>query len=180
MALPERLYLVGMMGSGKTTVGRLVATQLGWAYVDSDEQVCRRTGRSVREIFETDGEAAFRREETAALHEAAQESPAGPAVVAVAGGAVLDPANRALLARTGPLVWLHASAEVLAGRVRAGVDHRPLLGDDPEAALAALGELRRPLYEELADLVVDAATRSPSRVAEEIVAWQRGRTSATA
>jgi shikimate kinase len=170
--LPERLYLVGMMGSGKTTVGRLVATKLGWEYVDSDEQVCARTGRTVRDIFETDGEAAFRREESAAL-EQATTSPTTPAVVAVAGGAVLDAGNRALLANTGAIVWLQAPATVLSGRVHAGVDHRPLLGDDPQQALRRLDEQRRPLYDELADLTVDTADRTPSQVADEIVAWHR-------
>lgn len=160
-----------MMGSGKTTVGRLVATKLGWAHVDSDDQVCARTGRTVREIFETDGEAAFRVEETKALVEATTDAPDGPAVVSVAGGAVLDENNRRLLADTGTVVWLHAPAAVLASRVHAGTDHRPLLGDDPEGALELLGDRRRPLYEELADLTVDAAERNPTQIAEEIVDW---------
>ena len=160
-----------MMGSGKTTVGRLVAAKLGWPHVDSDEQVCARTGRTVREIFETDGEAAFRREESAALAEAATQSPDGPAVVSVAGGAVLQPKNRDLLARTGRIVWLYAPAPVLATRVHAGTDHRPLLGDDPAAALAALDAQRRPLYEDLADLTIDTSERNPTQVADAVLAW---------
>ena len=162
-----------MMGSGKTTVGRLVAAKLGWPHVDSDEQVCARTGRTVREIFETDGEAAFRREESAALGEAATEAPDGPAVVSVAGGAVLDAANRELLAATGRVVWLQAPAHVLATRVHAGTDHRPLLGDDPAGALAALDETRRPLYEDLADLMIDTSERNPTQVAEAVLDWYR-------
>jgi shikimate kinase len=173
--LPERLYLVGMMGSGKTTVGRLVAAALGWQLVDSDEQVCRRTGRTVRELFETEGEAAFRKEESAALREAALGAPDGPAVVAVAGGAVLDATNRSLLASTGPVVWLEAPARLLTGRVHAGTDHRPLLGNDPAAALERLDAQRRPLYGELANLVVDASVRNPTQIADEIVAWCRHR-----
>ena len=176
--MPERLYLVGMMGSGKTTVGRLVAAKLGWAHVDSDDQVCERTGRTVREIFETDGEAAFRAEESAALAEAVSVKPIGPAVVSVAGGAVLDEANRRLLERSGPVVWLRAPATVLATRVSAGVDHRPLLGDDPEAALHRLGAQRAPLYDELAELTVDVAERSPTQIADEIVEWFRSRAAA--
>ena len=162
-----------MMGSGKTTVGRLVATKLGWPHVDSDEQVCRRTGRTVREIFETDGEAAFRAEESAALREAATDVPDGPAVVSVAGGAVIDAANRELLGDTGHVVWLQAPAHVLATRVHAGTDHRPLLGDDPAATLEKLDDQRRPLYEALADLTVDAARRDPTQLADEIVTWYR-------
>jgi shikimate kinase len=164
-----------MMGSGKTTVGRLVAAKLGWAHVDSDEQVCRRTGRTVREIFETDGEAAFRTEESKALRDAAIANPPTSAVVSVAGGAVLDAANRETLRETGDVVWLDAPARVLATRVHAGADHRPLLGDDPEEALTRLQRQRRPLYEDLADLVVDAAERNPTQIADEIVAWFRRR-----
>ena len=177
--MAERLYLVGMMGSGKTTVGRLVATKLGWSHVDSDDQVCERTGRTVRDIFETDGEAAFRIEETKALQEAATNEPEGPAVVSVAGGAVLAEANRRLLADTGAVVWLHAPAHVLASRVHAGADHRPLLGgDDPEQTLQRLNDERRPLYAELADLTVDAADRNPTQLADEIVDWYRERVTA--
>jgi shikimate kinase len=160
-----------MMGSGKTTVGRLVAHRLGWAFVDSDEQVCERTGRTVREIFETDGEAAFRREESAALRSVADGEPPTAAVVAVAGGAVLDPSNRHALRDTGDVVWLEAPATVLAGRVHAGVDHRPLLGDDPEQALADLASERSPIYDELADHRVDVADRPPTQIADEILRW---------
>lgn len=168
-----------MMGSGKTTVGRLVAKKLGWPHVDSDEQVCARTGRTVRDIFETDGETAFRKEESAALEEAATQTPAGPAVVSVAGGAVLDAANRQLLNDTGHVVWLHAPPHVLATRVHAGADHRPLLGDDPAAALERLEDQRRPLYEELADLTVDAETHNPSQIADAIVEWYTDRQRST-
>ncbi len=156
-----------MMGSGKTTVGRLLAERLGWDYVDSDEQVCHNSGRSVREIFETDGEAAFRVEEKKALREALAAE--APAVVAVAGGAVLDEENRAMLAGAGTVVWLDAPPEVLAQRVRAGRDHRPLLGEDPATALRGLDQLRRPLYREIADVVVDVAETPPGEVVERIL-----------
>src|SRR5205814_4280088 len=92
---PTRVLLIGMMGVGKSTVGRLVAERLGWPYIDSDHWVERHTGRTVPEIFATDGEAAFRAEEKAALQEAATSD--RPLVVGVAGGAVLDPENRALI-----------------------------------------------------------------------------------
>ncbi len=165
--MAERILLVGMMGSGKSTVGRLLAERLGWDYVDSDDQVCRNTGRSVREIFESDGEAAFRVEEKRALREALAGN--SPAVVAVAGGAVLDEENRALLAGAGTVVWLDAPAEVLAARVRAGQDHRPLLGDDPAAALRGLEQQRRPLYREIAQVVVEVGDHPPNQVVERIL-----------
>ncbi|HET9444488.1 MAG TPA: shikimate kinase, partial [Acidimicrobiales bacterium] len=104
--MADHVLLVGMMGSGKTTVGRRLARELGWDYLDSDEQVCRRTGRTVREIFEADGEAAFRAEEKRALAEAAGAG--RPTVISVAGGAVLDPDNRRILSEAGTVVWLDA------------------------------------------------------------------------
>ena len=157
-----------MMASGKTTVGRIVASRLGWGYVDSDEQVCERTGRTVREIFEEDGEAAFRAEERLAL-EAAVADPQ-PRVISVAGGAVLDPANRDILRSAGTIAWLRADPAVLAERVLAsGQGHRPLLGGDPAVNLARLDAERRPIYEELADVVVDVEGRTPEEIAERLV-----------
>ena len=98
--------LIGMMGSGKTTVGRSLAAALGRPLVDSDAQVEARTGRTVREIFESDGEAAYRVLEREALVDALGE--AEPSVVAAAGGVVLDAGNRAVLQEAGTVVWLRA------------------------------------------------------------------------
>ncbi|MGI9052256.1 MAG: shikimate kinase [Ilumatobacteraceae bacterium] len=148
-AAARHLVLVGMMGAGKTTVGRAVAARLGRRFVDSDEMIEQRTGRTVREIFEDDGEPAFRALETAALVDALAEPQ--PLVIAAAGGVVLQADNRAALeGSTAFVVWLDADPSVLAGRVHAG-DHRPLLGDDPEAALRRLLPERRRWYEEVAD-----------------------------
>jgi shikimate kinase len=149
---PRRVLLIGMMGSGKSTTGRLLATRLGWPYLDTDEQVQARTGRSVPQIIEESGEAAFRVEERQALEAATGGD--GPAVVSVAGGAVLDPANREHIRSSGLVVWLRANVATLAERVGSG-EGRPLLGNDPPAALARLYRERRPLYEELADVVID-------------------------
>jgi shikimate kinase len=155
-----------MMGAGKTTVGQALAERLGRPYCDSDEQVRRNTGRTVPELFEQEGEAAFRAEEKRALAEAVASDE--PAVVSVAGGAVLDPDNRRLLREAGTVVWLRAEVATLANRVGSG-EGRPLLAHDPEETLGRLYEGRRPLYEDLADVVVDVDTLSPEETVERIV-----------
>jgi shikimate kinase len=160
------IVLVGMMGSGKTTVGSLLARRLGRQLIDSDSQVEDRTGRTVREIFETDGEPAFRTLETEALAVALASEP--PAVIAAAGGVVLDPVNRSRIAEAGEVVWLHADPATLSERTRSG-GHRPLLAEDPEGTLARLAEERRPLYADVADHEVDVADCGPEEAVERIL-----------
>ncbi len=155
------------MGSGKTTIGRRVAARLGRRLRDSDSEVEARTGRTVREIFETDGEPAFRAEEARALAEALADPE--PVVVAAAGGVVLDPANRDRMRAAGTVVWLDARPEDLARRVGSR-NHRPLLGDDPLGALRRLDTERRPLYEEVADHVVPVGRRPVDDVVADVLA----------
>jgi shikimate kinase len=162
----DRLILVGMMGAGKTTVGRLLSQQLGWDYLDSDAQVVARTGRSVPELFAERGEAAFRAEESRVL--AAALSGAEPVVVSAAGGVVLSEANRDLLVRSGTVVWLRVDPRVLARRVGRG-EGRPLLEDDPASALLGLDEVRRPLYASVATATVDVDDLSPSQVVARVL-----------
>lgn len=177
-AIPaRRVLLVGMMGAGKTTVGHLLADRLGWRYVDSDDEVEALTGHTVKELFESGGEQAFRPLESRALAAALEDG--GPSVVSVAGGAVLDPANRALLRRAGTVVWLRAKPETLLSRVLADAaaashaqgadDHRPLLDRDPAGTLARLDRARRPLYREVADLVVDVDDLDPEAAADRVL-----------
>ncbi len=168
----KRVFLVGMMGAGKTTVGRALAEHLGYPYLDSDEQVERATGQTVAQIFEERGEAAFRAEEKRALAQALTSD--GPVVVSVAGGAVLDPDNRRRLRQAGLVVWLRASIQTLARRV-AGGDHRPLLGDDARGALTRLYQDRRRLYQEVADLVVDVDHLSPYEATQQVLSHLRSR-----
>jgi shikimate kinase len=165
------VVLIGMMGTGKTSIGRPVAARLGRRFLDSDEQVERRTGRTVREIFEADGEAAYRRLESEALAAALAEPE--PAVVAAAGGVVIDPANRELLRRAGTVIWLDAPPEVLARRIVDG-DHRPLLGDDPLATLTRLAAEREGWYREVADAVVDVGGRTEAEAVEAVLDVLRG------
>ena len=118
------ILLIGMMGAGKTTIGQILADQLKRPYIDSDRQVMQATGKSVAEIFKEEGEAAFRRQERIALQEAVKVFP--PAIISVAGGAVLDESNRRILEQAGKVVFLRASLDTLADRLGTG-EGRPLL-----------------------------------------------------
>jgi len=162
----RRILLVGMMGAGKTTTGKLVAEKLGWDYLDSDVEVEKKTGLTVPALFARDGEVAFRDAEAEVLRAACTR--AEPVVVSVAGGAVLRPENRDLLRACGRVIWLRARPATLAARVGDGVG-RPLLDGDPAAALRALDAVRRPLYAEVADETIDVDELSPDEVAALII-----------
>src|ERR1019366_1724750 len=143
----------------------LAAQRLGWPHLDSDAEVEEATGKSVPEIFAGQGEPAFRAAETAALVAALSIE---PVVVSVAGGAVLDPDNRRLIAAAGTVVWLRAEVETLADRVGDGAG-RPLLDGDTERALAELDAVRRLLYAQVADTVIDVDDKTPEQVADAAV-----------
>jgi len=164
---PQRhIVLIGMMGAGKTTVGSRLARALDRPFIDSDVQVEHRTARTVREIFETDGEAAYRSLESEVLAEALASEE--PAVIAAAGGTILDANNRRRMRDFGTVVFLEAKPADLVGRV-GGQDHRPLLRDDPAGVLTEMDHVRRHLYEETADFVVDVSEQGPDDVVQEIL-----------
>ncbi len=171
------LLLVGMMGAGKSTVGRLVAERLGWGFLDSDAEVEARCGCSVAELWQQRGEAAFRHQERRVLAEGLRR--ARPTVVSVAGGAVLHPDTRRLLRLSGTVVWLRAQPATLAARVARQEGQRPLLADDPTGTLARLADSRRPLYQQVAHQVVDVDGRTPAQVADEVAALVGSDTAAT-
>ena len=151
--MTKHVVLVGMMGAGKSSVGRRVAARLVWPFSDSDAVVEARYGRTVAAIWRDDGEEAFRVMETDALREALEDPT--PSVIAAAGGTVLDAKNRqAMQEADAVVIWLRADPDTLAGRVRHG-DHRPLLDDDAATTLRRLNDERVELYTEVADAVID-------------------------
>lgn len=149
---PAPVALVGMMGSGKSTVGRRLAKRLGRPFVDADDELVRRSGLTVREWFEREGEDGFRRAESDLLADLLAAP--GPAVIATGGGVVKAAPNRAALAERATVVWLRAGAPYLVSRVTQS-NGRPLLDDDPATTVARLIDERGPLYGEVAHLVVD-------------------------
>ena len=163
----KHLVLIGMMGAGKSSVGRVLARKLDRPLLDSDELIEQRTGRTVREIWMTDGEAEFREMETKTLVDALND--VEPSVVAAAGGVVLSAANRIALAESDThVVWLLANVDVLIDRVKNGA-HRPLLDDDPEAMLRAMHRDRDDLYRDVADAIVSVDNRSVHDVAQAVL-----------
>ncbi|MBU1215588.1 MAG: shikimate kinase [Gammaproteobacteria bacterium] len=145
------IILIGMMGSGKTTVGKLLAKQLHKDFVDCDEEIQRRTGVTIPHIFDVEGEAGFRIREASALEELMQRQ---NIVLATGGGVPLSEGNRELLKRGGVIVYLKSNVHDLWHRTRH--DHnRPLLQTaDPRATLQVLYEKRDPIYNSIADIVI--------------------------
>lgn len=150
-ATVRHIVLVGMMGSGKTTVGTALAARLARPFTDTDHEIETRSAMSITAMFETQGEAAFRDAEARVVADVLADEV--PGVISLGGGAVLDTSTRELLVGHS-VVWLDAPVEVLASRV-AGDPGRPLLADDPDDALQRLVVERRPIYEGVADVVVD-------------------------
>jgi shikimate kinase len=167
----DHIVLVGLMGSGKSSVGRRLAEALGRPFVDTDHRIERQAGRSIREIFADDGEDAFRVLESSVLADVLT-SPE-PSVIATGGGIVLLPVNRDRL--TGlrshglHVVWLRASLETLMARLTNGAARRPLLDGDVHERLTALDERRRDLYRAVASATVDVDDRTLDQVVEQVL-----------
>ena len=170
------MVLVGLMGSGKTTVGKKVAKLLGWRFLDADVELERRTGRSVAGWFEAEGEPGFRGAEADLLESVLNEAGADdPLVLGAGGGLVVTERNRnRLKAADVSVVYLHAEAGFLASRVQRKA-HRPLLSGDPEQVLGDMYAARDHLYREVADAVVEVrpahelGSRPKWRLAEQVV-----------
>jgi shikimate kinase len=160
------IFLIGPMGSGKSAVGRRLASELGREFIDSDDVIEKRSGVDIPFIFEREGEEGFRQRECKVIDELSQL----PGIVlATGGGAVLDPDNRRCLAERGFVIYLHASVDEQLRRTRRD-RNRPLLQTaDPRGRLESLLESRDPLYREVADLIVATDGYQARRVAQRIL-----------
>ena len=160
------IYVVGYMACGKSTIGRLLAEELGWSFVDLDEDIEREQGMSISEIFDQRGEAEFRRLESDALRRRVQQISSGhPIVVALGGGAFAQPANRELVRENGVSIFLDCPLEILKTRV-ARSTHRPLARDTER--FEALYRDRRPSYE-TADYRIEVDDAPPSHHVRKIL-----------
>ena len=161
------LFLVGLPGAGKSTLGRQLARRLAKAFVDADAELERKLGVTIPTIFEIEGEASFRDREEAVL---AEFTALSNIVLATGGGAVIRPANRERLKMNGTVVYLHALPETLRERTRRS-RHRPLLNAaDPVARLAELYALRDPLYREVAESVIESNREQIARFSRQLEA----------
>ena len=166
MLKPTRIFLVGPMGTGKTTIGRQLAQALGLEFEDSDREIQRRTGVDIPTIFEYEGEDGFRIREKKVIADLVEVE---NQVLATGGGAVTDADTRRLLPARGFVIYLECSPEQQYDRTYKD-KNRPLLqSDDPLASLKQLMKERDPLYKEIADLVVSTEGRSASAVVKDIV-----------
>jgi len=171
-SIGSNIYLIGLMGSGKTTIGRILARRMGRVFFDSDHEIEHRTGVRIPVIFELEGEAGFRRREAQTIAELGAE--AGGIVLATGGGAVLDPANREVFRSTGWVIYLDVPTHILLERTRHD-SNRPLLQvQNPLAKLNELRAQRDPLYRETAHFVVDGSRCNSNGAVNKIIAeWER-------
>lgn len=161
----DNIFLIGPMGAGKSTIGKLLSQQLGWAFVDSDKEIEQRTGASIPLIFEIEGEQGFRDREAAIIEELTRDS---NLVLATGGGAILRPENREALKARGVVIYLHTTVAQQAERT-AFDTQRPLLQTgDRQAKLTALMKEREPLYRACADVIIETQGRTPKGVVDLI------------
>lgn len=164
-AVPRTVALVGLMGAGKSAIGKRLAQRLGLPFIDADEEIERAAGCTVAEFFERFGEAEFRAGERRVITRLL-EGP--PHVLSTGGGAYMDPETRAIMRNRALTVWLRADLDVLYDRVKRR-GHRPLLRQgEPREILGRLMEQRYPVYAE-ADLVVDSTAQPAERTTEEVI-----------
>ena len=159
------ITLTGFMGSGKSTVGRLLAESLGCPFMDLDDLVVKKAGKSIPDIFAQDGEPSFRQLEARVLRQTVEKYCENMAVLSLGGGTVMTPASANLLHEKTVCIYLRASLDTLFQRLAGQTAGRPLADDSMAARLAA----REPIYEETAHVTIDTDGLSPDEVADEII-----------
>ena len=159
------ITLTGFMGSGKTTVGKVLADFLGCPFMDLDDLVVKKAGKSIPDIFAQDGEPAFRELEAQVLRKTVAKYAESTAVLALGGGAVLSPASAALLHEKTVCIYLRATLDTLLARLAGETAGRPLA----DASLANRLASREPIYEKTAHVIIDTDGLSPDEVADEII-----------
>ena len=159
------ITLTGFMGSGKTTVGKVLADFLGCPFMDLDDLIVKKAGKSIPEIFAEDGEPAFRQLEARLLRQTVEKYTENTVVLALGGGAVTAPASAALLREKTVCIYLRATLETLQSRLEGETAGRPLA----DASLADRLAAREPLYEQTAHVIIDTDGLSPDEVADEII-----------
>lgn len=165
--MKSNIALVGFMGTGKTDVGRLLARKLDKDFVELDELIEQKAGKTIPEIFQQDGEIAFRELEIEATREAAAQK---NAVIACGGGVILNQINVDRLREQGVIVYLTASPEAILQRTSSDTDERPLLvAEDRTSRVEKLLNFRRPFYEHAADITVDTSELDVAGVAGQII-----------
>ncbi len=162
----NNIYFIGLMGAGKTTIGRLIAKQTGLTFYDSDVEIEKKTGVKIPLIFELEGEAGFRKRESAMI---AELSLLNNVVLATGGGAVLLPENRACLKAHGKIIYLRGQVQDLWSRTRHDKSRPLLQGVNMQQKLEQLYQVRDPIYLELADFVVNTGSQSAQDIADEIM-----------
>jgi shikimate kinase len=162
---------MGLMGSGKTTLGHLLSTRTGWRYFDNDELLVEAFGGDPRELLARRGDEQMHADEAQALKLGLSRD--APCFIGAAAATILDADSRKRLRSGAVVVWLRAEPAILVGRA-VGAAHRPFLADDPLAWLTAAAKVRDPLYAAAADVTVDVDERSPAQLADEIVSKLMG------
>ena len=166
MAKNQNIFLIGLMGAGKTTIGRQIASELSLEFFDSDHEIENRTGVTITHIFDIEGENGFRKRETAMLDELTEKK---GIVLATGGGAILKTENRQFLMSRGTTIYLYANIDTLLERTSKD-RNRPLLQtEDPKTKLEELLEIRDPLYRETADIIIDTGKDSVRLALKEIL-----------
>lgn len=167
MDVPDNIFIIGPMGVGKTTIGRHLATTFKKTFLDTDQELEKRTGADISLIFEIEGEAGFRKRESSILDELTKKK---NLVLATGGGAILSEGNRRMLRKNGFVLYLSADVETLVNRTRKDKSRPLLQTEDKRKTLTDMMATRDPLYRQEADLIIKTDNRPPAVVARDVAA----------